>query len=400
MWYLIGYVAGTPLFGNIVKIGGGGVSLLSWAKISLVLLILIVAVGVVLRREQYKISVDSIIVVQLIFLAKIIHSFQYANNKIGFDSLYIFIVPIIIYLSASILVNSRYKLFVFYKSIVFAGAVISIYIILEYLIGFNPIPGSGHIDSTGGYRASGTFENPNIAGVFLLILLSPSIYLTFNLKNNKLYYFITTIITIAILLTLSRKAIALIPFIYIAWFMYKKRFKVFTKIIALIIFTLWALRIVTPGASMTINSRVSNYNRAMEQRVNLMKAGWELFLENPIIGAGYDNSKVMHQEYLIIQPHIYQAQALHTQYLTLLSEQGTLGLTIFVILIIIPIYKSIRLFKLRRIDKDYIVGNLIIFGVLILISIFGEFFLKDVIQGFLWVQIATISNWKKVLVIN
>jgi O-antigen ligase len=85
------------------------------------------------------------------------------------------------------------------------------------------------------------------------------------------------------------------------------------------------------------DSRLSSIGVRME----LWKTGWEIFLENPVLGVGVGGFKGMakaNSERYRVNDVVHGFKYVHNQYLAALATRGLPGLILFLLVMIVPIY--------------------------------------------------------------
>ncbi len=76
-------------------------------------------------------------------------------------------------------------------------------------------------------------------------------------------------------------------------------------------------------------------------RIELWKAAWQIFLENPVLGLGVSGFKVearKNSERYQVNKAIHKYKYVHNQYLAALSTRGFPGLILFLLVVTLPIY--------------------------------------------------------------
>jgi O-antigen ligase len=124
------------------------------------------------------------------------------------------------------------------------------------------------------------------------------------------------------------------------------------------------------------------------KRLEYWKLGFSQFLRNPIIGVGFDTSR------------IFRGGDLHSEYVELLSEQGIIGLMVFLTLL----FKSFKIGTwLNANAKDEFIKGLGLAMSCIVIAcaitnLFGDRWTYLELSAFLFVLIACVSNSRKIAV--
>lgn len=182
------------------------------------------------------------------------------------------------------------------------------------------------------YRATGPFEDPNLAATFLLMSISISII--YNMKNYKKNIRMNVILElIAIMLTVSRGALiilAVVPIILIFINIFRSDISNLNKILKLVL--LGSIFILILNVAMNnlifgnILERLSSSGSLDEDaRFSAWKIALKIWYLNPIMGCGIgqyvDYSKEIGESLGILA---------HNTYLNFLSEIGIIGLIAFI----------------------------------------------------------------------
>ena len=181
------------------------------------------------------------------------------------------------------------------------------------------------------YRATGPFEDPNLAATFLLISISISIM--YNMKNYKKNIRMNVILElIAIVLTVSRGALIIlvvVPVILIFINIFRSDLSNLNKILKLILLGSVCILILNIAMNNLIFSnileRLSTSGSINEDaRFNAWKIALKIWYLNPILGCGIG-------QYVDYSNEIGGSLGIlaHNTYLNFLSEIGIIGLIAF-----------------------------------------------------------------------
>jgi O-antigen ligase len=260
-------------------------------------------------------------------------------------------------------------------TIVFIGAALGIYGILQY----NGIDFSFWRGNIARLRVFGFFGNPGYFAGYLILPLSLTISLFFASKNrNRKILFLIGILTIgtAIILTFTRSSYPAlgVSLIFMFSLFLLSRGKEFIKenkkifIFLLIVIILAASIFIIPNplnkpgtAISQIKGRVSITQFinvfSSSRRITIWKFTWMMIKDHPILGSGIGTFKYNDLRYQAkffeqgdnrsIYPYGIADQA-HNEYLQLWAELGTIGLAIFLWLIIAYFNYGIRYLKREK----------------------------------------------------
>ncbi len=217
-------------------------------------------------------------------------------------------------------------------------------------------------------RARGPFLNavPNGMAIIMLGLLSFHWFNKNNVKNILPLIFIITI-PFAIIATMTRGIWLSFAFVVIILIIRNKGLNKFFINISLLLFLLSIALgvIVLIGADKFILERLQNQEN-VDFRLKLYSAGFEMFMDKPLLGWGINQVPFIMSKYLI---DYKDAVWVHNTYFEILLEQGVIGF-LFYALIFIKLFstgKWISLFgnrgNLTIIDEDFVFLWRLIIGV-------------------------------------
>ena len=229
------------------------------------------------------------------------------------------------------------------------GSGIALLGILEYIIVTNK-------------RIVSTFTNPNPFGTYLLILFLFSWGIAVNV-NRKIYYGISSIFLVALLLSGSRggyiSTLIALPFIFIGC--NKKELIVnIIKTIILFFIALFITRIIiyiapavqdkigiTPNMVDILLRKDSLIGSSLVGRLEFWKVAWKLIKSKPI--NGYGLGTFFSAYYIEYGGNQWYSRFVHNHYLQIMAETGIMGIILFLSFLFSNfkiIYKKIK-------SKDY-----------------------------------------------
>lgn len=231
------------------------------------------------------------------------------------------------------------------------------------------------------WRASGTFDDPNVTASFLIVGLIIAIGILIFAKINKLTKIIlgiVSLITVAgVIVTFSRSGwLALIIGIFVLFMFFKRKVLVLIPITIVSVIIILVI-LVTPYSDFVISRFVSIFDvfkdPSILTRIGMGLSGLEMFKDSPVFGMGYRSYPVLYDYYInpITPNFLLHVKEPHTLYITLLAENGIIGLSVVVVWFY-KVYKD-TLKAIRRIDdnflKAFLIGNFAVF-----ISFVGNYF--------------------------
>lgn len=218
-------------------------------------------------------------------------------------------------------------------------------------------------------------------GMYLAIgtILTFSMFLTTNEKKKKIFYAVLFLFTIGALLLTGKRAHLLFSVLVIALLYLIQNRETIKKaipklIIGIVILTiiLGVLSLFIPALTTTFERFVNAFksNDITNGRLPLYNLALDKFADSPIFGNGWGSYKYAYEEEVGINPNYDQLDA-HNIYLQLLSEVGTVG-TIIVLVVIfgsaILNYKLIQKYKLSLIEKTALITSL---GIQVFVILYG-----------------------------
>jgi len=280
------------------------------------------------------------------------------------------------------------------------------------LLGFRPFDG----------RFNGTFEHEAIAGSYMQKLFLISLLFIFLSNLNNKFIFLTifiNLIGIGIMLSLDRMPflIYLFTLIILIILLKKCRFILISNLfIILIIFILLfknydLIKIRYESLNNEINfskvifflKKENSENTKIntnEERIfsgdyiKIYKSAFYLWLERPIIGSGVKSFAISCNKLLIERKNLTCSTHPHNIYLEILVNQGLLGLSIFILIIILLISNFIKKIYIHSYKKEKII-NIILFTILIVemwpLRSYGSIF-QTVNGTIFWFLISLLSS--------
>ena len=246
-------------------------------------------------------------------------------------------------------------------------------------------------------RASGTYHNPNIFGTFLAvnIVLLAGVALVPGMGWWKRGLLLAAIAlgTAALIITFSRAnwialAIGIVALLYLAG---KLRYLLYVTI-AFVATILLVMNFV-PFAAYIYERFLSIFSFFLEfgadsrasgsARVFFVIAGFKMFLDNPLLGAGWRAFPVIFNDYKPVDfPHWLPTHESHTLFATIMAELGLVGLTVAVWMAWRILAFGVR--NIRSLEDPYLRGVMIA-----LVAVFVTFqvsltFTGEFANNFLW----------------
>jgi len=269
----------------------------------------------------------------------------------------VYIVFILSYFLFTNTLSDKSSLYTAFSMLITSGIIVSLYGIYQYVFGFSE--GSVWID-TGMFseietRVVSTFENPNVLGEYLIILIPLSIAYFFesgSIKEKWASVFAAAILVLCMVFTFSRGCwIGLIVSLGVMSLFYDRRF-VWAGIILLLFSPLYLPEsIIQRFLSVGNTSDTSTSYRVYIWfgTIDMLKDYW---LTGIGLGEGAFNVIYPHYSYsAIIAPHS------HNLYLQIMVENGIVGFILFAIMII-AFYKN-SIYALTKTKRSFLKVSLL-----------------------------------------
>ena len=267
-----------------------------------------------------------------------------------------------------------------------------------------------------GTGVGGFLEDENDYCMTINMIIPFSFFLSmYSSGKNRMYYLLLTCLFLfVIMLTGSRGGfVGLIATSAYCWLRSKK--KVLTLFIVSIL-VIFAVSVAPQTYWNRIHSITEEGTTAGtgEERVYTWKIGWNMFLDNPIIGVGQGNFPYVFQKYEFKvtgsdEPFYGRSRAgraAHSIYFTLLPELGILGTFIFIGMITYT-FKDLKAIKVRLshqknpainpVSNRYLPYALALEGALISYLVSGAF-ISTLYYPNLWILMGFIISLKKIVI--
>lgn len=339
---------------------GNDVEKIKYSEIILIIFIVLEGISI-LKKKKIKFCVPIILSFTFAFYC-FLSNFWAINSYIAINqSKTLFLLSTFLLITYNYFIDLENGEEYILKSIMYAGTLFSIYVIMYYGIGeyFSRL--------ISGERMGTEINNVNAIGlqtsISFLIAIFYSVY-----DKKKMYILLSIIPLIVSLGTGSRKVLILIAIGIVLLFILKRNNRinfletirkicifiiivgVVSFVIRLPMFSTISQRFESMTNFVTGNGKVDN-STLLRNEFN--KIGFEQFLKKPILGIGIGNSG-----YVTIQVNRYFFTYLHNNFIELLACGGIIGFTLYYSVYIYIFYYC---FKFLNSRNEYIIATLIIF---------------------------------------
>lgn len=218
----------------------------------------------------------------------------------------------------------------------------------------------------------GIFANRNISAAIYLIQLPFLIYLVKELKSKffKVVFFCLGLLAVYVIMLLSSRTsyvvIAILLSANLLFYLISKRklnvfFKSLSGYLTLVIIMGIAITYLSLGSENTANpiNRIQTIEigeTSTNTRLRYYTFGIKDFVSNPIIGYGLGNFKIISIERDSENINSYTVPyVMHNDFLEVAVELGIIGLVLFLLIFIYPVYDLFKKLKIKNIKPEHIV---------------------------------------------
>ncbi|MFC1849715.1 O-antigen ligase family protein [candidate division CSSED10-310 bacterium] len=204
----------------------------------------------------------------------------------------------------------------------------------------------GEINWFKGGGTGGTFFNRNWYAAFLGMILPFCLVRGILVKEKRLFWFGSSFLLIAgLLISLSRGGwLGFICFVFVSLLLFKKHYwKIIVVLFVGAIVTGVTVSIISPSlwASLLERSATILVVDYRINRISIWSQSLDALKSNPLIGIGVANNPL---------------GSAHSNFLQILIEQGIIGLTVFIMILLTLIQQLLVKVKLVEEIKDYVLG--------------------------------------------
>jgi len=336
IWILLMiFSSGLDAWGRI----GGGVTLfhLAW------FLAIVTSVFYILKNPNYEIKFDTPITkIGFAYLFYATFSLLYSPNYV--DGLRLLGTTFALFFSYFVFVNFLKTKFHF-KLVVFTLAIINILLssltFYQLLFQNDKYFGTSTVATSTGekvWRATGTFEDPNVTATFLMVSIILSISVVVFSKEkilSKLFLIGSVLVSfVGIVATFSRSGwLAVAIGIFTLLFFMKNKKSIFYSIAAIVI-VVGTFIIVTPYGEFLIDRVFSTFDLmkdpSIRARIFMGVSSLWMFFDHIVFGVGFRGYPALYDFYIhpdTPQILLYVKES-HTLWTTVLAELGIIGFTL------------------------------------------------------------------------
>ncbi len=222
------------------------------------------------------------------------------------------------------------------RCIFVSATILSLLSICQMIFGFQTLFRPDTAGET--YRSSATFSNPNGLALFLALCI-PHILYGWNRRILSINKTILSLSCISggVICTVSRKGMASAVLAFFLYFILKKKY---SYLLACALLTLLAAAVIHSSPLMSQRFTQERLAVQFEGKRNMVIAGIDMFLRNPLIGLGYQGYYENFRKYFPNSPKKkYDA---HNIYVTVLANTGLLGFIPFMAIFLHPLIIAAR----------------------------------------------------------
>ena len=270
----------------------------------------------------------------------------------------------------------------------------------------NPFGGFGQTDLKNivakqkDYRVSGPVGDPNYYAQIMLVLIPLGFERFWNDKNKfrKGVALLSLVLSLsAVILTFSRGAFVALLIMGLLLIIY---FRLnITRILFILLMTVFFLQFVpenyaarmgtlsflVPGSGTDPRTEVSYRGRISEVLVGL-----QMFLDNPVLGVGYNNYNINYLDYsrrLGIDPR-FEYRSAHSLYVEVAAETGILGLLVYAFIIYSIMSKNLQSWRrLKRHNEKELSTMVAVFIIGFIGYLSAAMFIHDAYPRYFWLLV-------------
>jgi hypothetical protein len=261
--------------------------------------------------------------------------------------------------------------------------------------GVRAIPGAAVEGALGMTRICGTFADPNKLAIFIVIgiIFLVSMLLERNLSRPRrtVLVLILGLFVVILLSTFSRSGLLAAAFGVTALLLMKRRSRFWLGAGALAGFFAFLFAQLSPFAGLVLFRIRSIANVftdvSIRSRIFMSIAGLKMFLTRPFFGIGVRGFPVMFPEYMLNQsarelPDVIES---HVLPITILTELGIVGLTVWVWFLVRVIKSGVR--ALREMHDEYLRNVEMALLAVFFAFMLDYMFYSDIMNNIFWLVI-------------
>ncbi|EFK09740.1 O-antigen polymerase [delta proteobacterium NaphS2] len=312
----------------------------SYLWISLFLLIFVFFIRSISKAE---IEVRNIWIISLFFFTVIVFTSLMWSSNYSYDLFNIqrlfarYIVPFLISVMAVVLFKKRANVRHYVRHISIVALLMSA---LSFYQAF-----FGRFAAETDFRSSGTFQNPNVLAVFLVLTIPCLIY-SIQERICWRWLSLTALASVVggIICTVSRKGMITMLFSFFLFFLLRKQYKAFFFVS--FGFLVLATLVLRSGGFVSHRFFEDHFVRNIEGRGNAIHNGLIMMANEPIklfMGFGYGGYTTNLRRMFKI-PSYERVLTAHNVYITILVNYGIVGFFAFIMIFLFPLKRAFQFF--------------------------------------------------------
>jgi len=398
---------------NIIELHGGPSLQLPF----MAFLVLLILIHWVIERHFPEISIKLVVLFSMFGVSTFL-SYLYAGNMVDAqDALETFIKGGSVAVIVGLIFTKKEYMRGIVWTLVLVGGILGSVSVFQYLTssftndfwGFGTAVVENIVGGTNDYRLSGSLGDPNLFAMVMVVLVPLALERAFTEKKKILKIlaiYALIVIVMTIVFTFSRGGF-LSLLVVIGFLVLWKKPPLTYLLIGLVLFIL-SFSILPPSYTQrmaTLTDVFSQDTTEMRNEVSFRgrfsEAGvaWIMFRDHPIIGVGpgnYNSEYMNYSRQLGWDPRV-EARGAHNLYLEVASEQGIVGLTIFLFIlysVFAGLVRSSRKFK--KLNQP----GLADMSIALMIGFAGyctaSIFLHNIFPYYLWMLIGIAFSLEKI----
>lgn len=328
-------------------------------SITMYMLFLLMLCLIVILKDGISLTITKLDILVYSFMLILLISTSYSLEIMyGIERFMKFFIIVAIYFVIKEVFKKRINLIsIIMKYSILGGVILLCYLGYVYFIQFN----ENYISLNTDYASKGSKNSL----AFMCTVLSATMFAyLIKIKNSERYIIIKTffiVIGLLLMLAIQSRGLFLILLIYFTYFIFKSLFYKKMKVFLISLITVPILMyFVIPreiindvfqrymSLSFLFEPEIIENNYSFATRSDLIDRAINIFIESPFIGIGLGSFQYFGDE----KTHLS-----HNDYLLVLSEQGLIGLFIFILMLVSVVIMSI---KNIRIESNFVNTSLLL----------------------------------------
>ena len=253
--------------------------------------------------------------------------------------------------------------------LVVVSCVVALYALIQYYTGADWFKKGGaavspftqRADGSWTYRATGFFDHPlrysYSVGMAMCFPLAYALTLG-SMRRRQIFMAIGTVVmTAGLFATLSRGswlAVA-VAFLVMVFYINLKRA---VAAVSVLVVAVGLMVAVNPDIVDRVKSAADTNSESTTARFQLWRANWQMFLDHPVLGVGYNQNEPLAAEYfdkMGVASDAFKGHA-HSNYFQFLSSTGLTGFLLYMFFVGFYLFITHRALRVARLKEGWLCG--------------------------------------------